>query len=72
MERLSRVVLDAAGGGVCWLERIGAGLVALLGFLDEEPLWAGVLVLEQPYGLPFEGALGTSAFGVCTVRWLWC
>jgi len=64
LERLSRVVLDAAGGGECWLERIGAGVVALLGFLDDEPLWGGVLVLEQPYGLPFEGALA----GECVRR----
>jgi hypothetical protein len=56
LERLSRVVLEAARGGACWLERIGAGVVALLGFLDEEPLWAGLLILEQPYELPFEGA----------------
>jgi len=64
LERLSRVVLDAAGGGECWLERIGAGVVALLGFLDDEPSWGGVLVLEQPYGLPFEGALA----GECVRR----
>jgi DNA-binding MarR family transcriptional regulator len=59
LERLSRVVLDAAGGGECWLERIGAGVRALLGFLDDEPLWAGVLVLEQPPELPCEGALAS-------------
>jgi hypothetical protein len=64
LERLSRVVLDAAGGGECWLERIGAGVLALLGFLDDEPLWGGVLVLEQPYGLPFEGGLA----GECVRR----
>jgi DNA-binding MarR family transcriptional regulator len=52
-------VRDAARSGGCWLERIGAGVVALLGFLDDEPLWGGVLVLEQPYGLPFEGALAS-------------
>jgi DNA-binding MarR family transcriptional regulator len=56
LERVSRVVLEAARGGACWLERIGTGVLALLGFLDEEPLWAGLLVLEQPYELPFEGA----------------
>jgi DNA-binding MarR family transcriptional regulator len=64
LERLSRVVLDAVGGEVCWLERIGAGVRALLGFLDDEPLWAGLLVIEQPYGLPFEGALA----GECVRR----
>ncbi len=61
LERLSRVVLEAARGGACWLERIGAGVLALLGFLDEEPLWAGLLVLEQPYELPFEGALASES-----------
>ncbi len=59
LERLSRVVLDAAGGGECWLERIGAGVVALLGFLDDEPLWAGVLVLEPLFEEAFEGALAS-------------
>jgi hypothetical protein len=59
LERLSRVVREAAGGEVCWLERIGAGVRALLGFLDAEPLWAGLLVLEQSYKLPFEGALAS-------------
>jgi hypothetical protein len=57
--RLSRVVLDAAGGGECWLERIGAGVLALLGFLDDEPLWARSLVLEQPPEQPLEGALAS-------------
>jgi DNA-binding MarR family transcriptional regulator len=59
LERLSRVVLDAASGGECWLERIGAGVLALLGFLDDEPLWAGLLVLEQPYESPSGGALAS-------------
>jgi DNA-binding MarR family transcriptional regulator len=59
LERLSRVVLDAAGGGECWLERIGAGVLALLGFLDDEPLWAGALVLEQLFDEAFEGALAS-------------
>jgi hypothetical protein len=59
LERLSRVVFDAAMSGECWLERIGAGVLALLGFLDAEPLWAGLLVLEQPYELPFEGVLAS-------------
>jgi hypothetical protein len=36
------------GGEVCWLERIGAGVSALLGFLDDEPLWARSLIVERP------------------------
>ena len=48
LERLSRAVADAAGREQCWLERIRAGLVALLAFLDEDPQWAGSLLLEQP------------------------
>ena len=31
-----------------WLERLRAGLVALLGFLDDEPQWASLLILKAP------------------------
>ena len=31
-----------------WLERLRAGLVALLGFLDDEPRWASLLILTPP------------------------
>ena len=46
LERLSRVVLEAAQGEDRWLERIRSGLVALLGFLDQERNWASLLVLQ--------------------------
>jgi len=48
LDRLSGAVLEAARREELWLERIRAGLVALLGFLDEEPQWAGLLILEAP------------------------
>jgi len=48
LDRLSETVLQAARREELWLERIRAGLVALLGFLDEEPQWAGLLILEAP------------------------
>ncbi len=46
LERLSRAVADAAAGEELWLERIRAGLLALLGFLDEDPQWASLLAIE--------------------------
>ena len=48
LERLSRVVLEAAAGEGCWLERIRVGLVALLGFLEDEPAWARQVLVEWP------------------------
>jgi hypothetical protein len=48
LERLSEAVLQAARREERWPERIRAGLVALLGFLDEEPQWASLLILEAP------------------------
>jgi len=48
LERLSEAVLQADRQEESWLERIRAGLVALLGFLDEEPRWASLLILEAP------------------------
>ena len=48
LERLSRTVADAAGREVTWLERVRSGLVAMLGFFDDEPRWARLLVLETP------------------------
>ena len=50
LERLSRSVDEAAGREGSWLERLRAGLVAFLGFLDDEPSWARLLVLEMPVG----------------------
>jgi DNA-binding MarR family transcriptional regulator len=48
LDRLSRTVADAAGREVAWLERVRSGLVAMLGFFDDEPCWARLLVLETP------------------------
>ncbi len=48
LERLSGVVLEAAGREHGWLERVRAGLVALLGFLDDEPGWGRLLVCQAP------------------------
>ncbi len=49
LERLSLSAVEAAGREERWLERIGAGLEAALGFLDRESLWASLLVLESPF-----------------------
>jgi hypothetical protein len=53
LERLSRAVLAAVRGEDGWLERIRVGLNVALGFLDENPQWARLLVLEAP----LEGAV---------------
>lgn len=55
LDRLSARVVDAACDKEAWLERIEAGLLALLEFLDAEPHWAHLLILEQPLE-------GTAAF----------
>jgi len=41
-----RAVEQAAGRDEAWLEQVRSGLVALLGFLDDEPTWARLLLLE--------------------------
>jgi hypothetical protein len=46
--RLSRAVEEAAARDEAWLERVRSGLVALLGFLDDEPAWAHLLLFEAP------------------------
>jgi DNA-binding MarR family transcriptional regulator len=43
----SRALVNAAAAERGWRERIGAGLVALLEFLDEYPGWARFVILEQ-------------------------
>ncbi len=48
LERLSEVVAKAAAREERWLRRVRSGLVALLGFLDDEPGWGRLLVLEGP------------------------
>ncbi len=44
--RLSHALAQATAHEQAWLERVRAGLVALLGFFDDEPCWARLLVLE--------------------------
>jgi hypothetical protein len=46
--RMSRRLAEAATPERGWRERLQAGLVALLTFLDEQPLWARLLILEPP------------------------
>jgi DNA-binding MarR family transcriptional regulator len=46
--QLSRAVLEATYRHERWLERLRAGLVALLGFFDDEPRWASLLILRAP------------------------
>ncbi len=48
LARLSRTVNEAAARKRSWLERLRAGLVAFLGFLDDEPAWGRMLLLELP------------------------
>jgi AcrR family transcriptional regulator len=47
LQRLSRTVDEAAGREGCWLDRLRAGLVAFLGFLDDEPAWGRLLILDR-------------------------
>ena len=46
--RLSRSVDEAAGREGSWLDRLRAGLVAFLGFLDDEPAWGRLLIVDTP------------------------
>ena len=48
LARLSEAVEQAAAREQRWLDRVRAGLVALLGFLDDEPGWGRVLLFEAP------------------------
>jgi AcrR family transcriptional regulator len=50
LSRLSRVIEQAAERENAWLERVRAGLVALLGFFDDEPSPARLLVVDTPLG----------------------
>ena len=52
---LCEVVEEAAGRDERWLDRVRAGLLALLGFLDDAPEWGRLLVLEA-------SAVGTASF----------
>ncbi len=46
--RVSGLLVEAVSVERGWRERVRAGLVALLGFLDEQPCWARFLILEPP------------------------
>jgi hypothetical protein len=48
LARLSLVIERAVAQQAGWLQRVRAGLVALLGFLDDEPQRACLLVLDTP------------------------
>ena len=48
LARLSQAVAQASQREHAWLGRLRSGLVALLGFLDDEPQWAQLLLLETP------------------------
>lgn len=48
LARLSQTVDEAVGRKRSWLDRLRAGLVAFLGFLDDEPAWGHLLILEPP------------------------
>jgi AcrR family transcriptional regulator len=48
LERLSVALEKAAGRETAWLERLRSGLVAMLGFFDDELSWARLLVLDTP------------------------
>lgn len=49
LRRLSLTVDQAAAGErETWLDRVRAGLVAFLGFLDDEPTWGRLLIFELP------------------------
>ncbi len=50
LRRLSQTVAQAVRRKDEWLERVRAGLVAMLGFFDDEPAWGRLLVLETPVG----------------------
>jgi len=62
LRRLSSVVAEAAAHEQRWLARVRAGLVALLGFLDDEPQWGRLLLTEAP--ARFELECGRRAQGV--------
>jgi AcrR family transcriptional regulator len=48
LARLSQVLADSAGREQDWLARVRAGLLALLGFLDAEPRWGRLLIIQTP------------------------
>lgn len=48
LARLTRTLAEAVPPGGSALARIEAGLIALLGFVDDEPGWGRLLLLELP------------------------
>jgi AcrR family transcriptional regulator len=48
LDRLTLAVATATRRQSGWLERVRSGLVALLGFVDDHPSWARVLLLDLP------------------------
>jgi len=50
LARLSHIVNSAVAREAGWLERVRVGLVAMLGFFDDEPQRARLLVLDAPVG----------------------
>ncbi len=48
LTRLLRTVATVAGSQDGWLERVRSRLVGLLGFFDDHPSWARLLLLEAP------------------------
>jgi hypothetical protein len=64
LARLSQTVDEAVAPKRSWLDRLRAGLVAFLGFLDDEPAWGRLLVLEPPV----EDLARTAASAGCSDR----
>jgi AcrR family transcriptional regulator len=52
LRRLSQTVAQAVRHREHWLERVRCGLVAMLGFFEDEPRWARLLVLETSVSGP--------------------
>jgi len=52
MQQLSGAMAEAARSEEPWLDRINAGLLALLEFLDDKPRWARLVILERPFEGP--------------------
>ncbi len=48
LECLTSTVWEAVAPTRCWLDRVRAGVVAFLGFFDDEPEWAQVLLCDPP------------------------
>ncbi len=51
VRRLAATVTEATAEKTDWLERVRAGVVALLGFLDDEPRWREHLIATESAGV---------------------